>query len=153
MEFDPATRECVTTLWGPSSNKSVTVQLCWLVSAGYPCIAPYCTGDQASFAYISARDRWPVILVLFSPRNRPCFLRSCLSFSLQTQVIDDVFRATREGADSERTAEGKRIVEELAKLKYEVQHDRVLTCVLFHVPTWREIPYYRGELLNQSLKL
>ena len=25
--------------------------------------APYHTSDQSSFAYVSARDRWPVILV------------------------------------------------------------------------------------------
>ena len=27
------------------------------------CVAPYSTSDKTSFAYISARDRWPVILV------------------------------------------------------------------------------------------
>ncbi|KAF8245170.1 DUF89 domain-containing protein [Wilcoxina mikolae CBS 423.85] len=67
---------------------------------------PYKTSDKTSFAYISARDRWPVIL---------------------TQAIDDIFRATRNVSDTEKVAEGKRIVEKLAKLKYELQHDRVLS--------------------------
>jgi hypothetical protein len=57
---------------------------------------------------VSARDRWPVIL---------------------TQVIDDVFRKTRDSVEPETVAEGKRIVEKLAKLKYELQHDRVITLV------------------------
>lgn len=76
--------------------------------------APYRTSDQTSFAYVSARDRWPVIL---------------------TQAIDDVFRTTRDHTDPEKIAEGKRIVEKLAKLKYEVQHDRVLSYV-FDAGPW-----------------
>lgn len=74
--------------------------------------ALYRTSDKTSFAYLTARDRWPVIV---------------------TQAIDDVFRTTRDTADPEKIAEGKRIVEKLAKLKYELQHDRELSYV-FHPP-------------------
>ncbi|KAJ9643099.1 Hairy/enhancer-of-split with YRPW motif protein 2 [Coniosporium tulheliwenetii] len=65
----------------------------------------YSTGDKTSFAYISARDRWPVII---------------------TGGIDDVHRATGAAQDPETQREGKKIVEGLAKLKYELQHDRHL---------------------------
>lgn len=75
--------------------------------------APYRTSDKTSFAYVSARDRWPVIL---------------------TQAIDDVFRTTRDATDPEKIAEGKGIVEKLAKLKYELQHDRELSCVFRSLP-------------------
>ncbi|KAI5806440.1 hypothetical protein DFH27DRAFT_590396 [Peziza echinospora] len=71
-----------------------------------PKTPPYLTGDQTSFAYISARDRWPVIL---------------------TQAINDIFQATRDATEPTQIAEGKKIVEHLAKLKYELQHDRVIT--------------------------
>ncbi|KZF22566.1 DUF89 domain protein [Xylona heveae TC161] len=67
---------------------------------------PYYTSDQSTFAYVSARDRWPVIL---------------------TGAIDDVHRATLASKDAEHTKEGKAIIEGLAKLKYEIQHDRQLT--------------------------
>ncbi|KAL7266715.1 Hairy/enhancer-of-split with YRPW motif protein 2 [Rhizina undulata] len=68
---------------------------------------PYKTSDKSSFAYVSARDRWPVIL---------------------TQAIDDVFRTNAALPDDpERAKEGKKIIEELARLKYEMQHDRALT--------------------------
>ena len=33
--------------------------------------APYATSDKASFAYISARDRWPVILVSYTTETAP----------------------------------------------------------------------------------
>ncbi|KAI0117986.1 hypothetical protein GGR51DRAFT_273191 [Nemania sp. FL0031] len=68
--------------------------------------APYMTSDQTSFAYISARDRWPIII---------------------TSAIDDTYRSVAECDDAEKRDEGKKIVEELARLKYEMQHDRQLT--------------------------
>ncbi|KAI9677399.1 MAG: hypothetical protein M1817_006352 [Caeruleum heppii] len=67
---------------------------------------PYRTSDRTSFAYVSARDRWPVII---------------------TGAIDDLHRAVSTEKDADKQKEGKRIVEEIAKLKYELQHDRVLT--------------------------
>ncbi|KAI2601869.1 DUF89-domain-containing protein [Hypoxylon sp. NC1633] len=67
---------------------------------------PYSTSDQSSFAYVSARDRWPVII---------------------TQAIDDLYRSVSECDDGEKKDEGKKIIEELARLKYELQHDRQLT--------------------------
>ncbi|KAI9875745.1 MAG: hypothetical protein M1830_008055 [Pleopsidium flavum] len=70
--------------------------------------SPYKTSDTTSFAYVSARDRWPVIV---------------------TGAIDDVHRATADKKDKNAQEEGKRIVEGLAKLKYELQHDRQLTPV------------------------
>ncbi|KAH8652057.1 hypothetical protein BX600DRAFT_87369 [Xylariales sp. PMI_506] len=66
----------------------------------------YVTSDKTSFAYISARDRWPVII---------------------TQAIDDVYRTITQTDDQAKVDEGKNIVGELAKLKYELQHDRELT--------------------------
>ncbi|KAF2474260.1 DUF89-domain-containing protein [Lindgomyces ingoldianus] len=66
----------------------------------------YSTGDPTSFAYISARERWPVII---------------------TQGIDDVHRSAWATQDEEVLKEGKWIVSELARLKYELQHDREIT--------------------------
>lgn len=67
---------------------------------------PYMTSDTTSFAFISARDRWPVII---------------------TQAIDDVYRTITQVNDKAKEDEGKKIVEDLAKLKYELQHNRQLT--------------------------
>ncbi|KAF2273810.1 DUF89-domain-containing protein [Westerdykella ornata] len=66
----------------------------------------YSTGDATSFAYVSARERWPVII---------------------TQGIDDVHRSIWASEDEELIREGKWIVSELARLKYELQHDRKLS--------------------------
>ncbi|CAK7229263.1 Hairy/enhancer-of-split with YRPW motif protein 2 [Sporothrix curviconia] len=68
--------------------------------------ASYSTGERTSFAWETARERWPVIL---------------------TQAIDDVYRSVQEcGDDKEKETEGRVIVEKLARLKYDVQHDRPL---------------------------
>ncbi|KAK4692099.1 damage-control phosphatase, subfamily III, partial [Lecanoromycetidae sp. Uapishka_2] len=64
---------------------------------------PYMISDKTSFAYISAKDRWPVIV---------------------TGIIDDVHRAIVDNDDEANRNEGKTILEGLAKLKYELQHDR-----------------------------
>ncbi|KAA8900875.1 DUF89 domain-containing protein [Sphaerosporella brunnea] len=101
---------------------------------------PYKTSDKTSFAYVSARDRWPVIL---------------------TQAIDDIFRTTRDATDPQKIAEGKGLVEKLAKLKYEIQHDRVLTPLeddgasdvaaynnelqQLGVPRWFDVPWLYSE--------
>jgi ectoine hydroxylase-related dioxygenase (phytanoyl-CoA dioxygenase family) len=71
-----------------------------------PHAAQYNTNDATSFAHTSARERWPIII---------------------TQGIDDVHRSTHGAQDEETQKEGKWIVSELAKLKYELQHDRELT--------------------------
>ncbi|EEH06160.1 DUF89 domain-containing protein [Histoplasma capsulatum G186AR] len=68
--------------------------------------SPYSTNDTSSFAYISARDRWPVIL---------------------TGAIDDLSRTLFEVTEDEKRKEGKIIVGKLAELKYELQHNRKLT--------------------------
>src|SRR5258708_7313078 len=71
----------------------------------------YITSDPTSFAFTSARSRWPSIL---------------------TSAIDDVHR-TISTLPSERSSdigEGKSIVEKLATLKYELQHNRKLTPLL-----------------------
>lgn len=70
-------------------------------------IATYITSDPTSFAFTSARERWPSIL---------------------TGAIDDVHR-TISSLPSDREPdikEGKLIVEKLATLKYELQHNRKL---------------------------
>ncbi|KAH6889743.1 hypothetical protein B0T10DRAFT_486751 [Thelonectria olida] len=64
------------------------------------------TSDPKSFASDSVRKRWPVIL---------------------TQAIDDIYRSTSAATDPEAQAEGKKIIEQLGNLKYEVEHDRALT--------------------------
>jgi damage-control phosphatase, subfamily III len=61
------------------------------------------TSDPTSFASDSVRKRWPVIL---------------------TQAIDDVFKTNDKHTDPEAIAEGKKIIEQLSTLKYEVLHDR-----------------------------
>ncbi|KAH6681699.1 hypothetical protein B0J14DRAFT_576974 [Halenospora varia] len=102
--------------------------------------APALTSDKTSFAYISARDRWPVII---------------------TGAIDDVHKAVSETTDDAKRNEGKKIVEDLAKLKYELQHDRKLTPLpddgqpdvagynkeLEHLgnPSWFSIPWLYAE--------
>ncbi|PFH61726.1 hypothetical protein XA68_16447 [Ophiocordyceps unilateralis] len=68
---------------------------------------PKCvTSDVTSFASESVRQRWPTIL---------------------TGAIDDVYRTTLSTEDAEKQAEGKKLVEQLGCLKYEVQHDRKLS--------------------------
>ncbi|ODQ63456.1 DUF89-domain-containing protein [Nadsonia fulvescens var. elongata DSM 6958] len=68
----------------------------------------YLNDDQKSFAYISARERWPVII---------------------TGQIDDVSRAIAE-LDAEKDAamitEGKAILSALSQLKYDLEHDKPL---------------------------
>ncbi|KAJ5908436.1 hypothetical protein N7495_001118 [Penicillium taxi] len=66
----------------------------------------YSTSDPSSFASISANDRWPVII---------------------TSAIDDLHRTVGAVSDEEKQKEGKGIIENLAKLKYELQHNRQLT--------------------------
>jgi hypothetical protein len=66
----------------------------------------YNTSDPTSFAHTSARERWPIII---------------------TQGIDDVHKSTSASSDDQTVKEGKQIISELAKLKYELQHDRELT--------------------------
>lgn len=45
----------------------------------------------------------------------------------QTGAIDDLHRTVGDVTDAEKRNEGKEIIEQLAKLKYEVQHNRQLT--------------------------
>jgi hypothetical protein len=45
----------------------------------------------------------------------------------QTGAIDDVHKAVWETTEIAKREEGKRIVQDLAKLKYELQHDRKIT--------------------------
>ena len=68
--------------------------------------SPYLNGDEKSFAWTSARERWPIIL---------------------TSSIDDVHRSVSElsaEADKEKIDEGKAIISKLTALKYEIVHDR-----------------------------
>ncbi|KAI9768473.1 MAG: hypothetical protein M1840_004883 [Geoglossum simile] len=100
----------------------------------------YETSDRTSFAYVTVRDRWPVIL---------------------TSAIDDIHRVTSASKDIEQAEEGKRIIESLAKLKYELQHDRQLTPLpddglqdiakyneelqALGSPTWFNVPWLYAE--------
>ena len=77
-----------------------------------PQVPKYMTSDPTSFAYTSARERWPTIL---------------------TGAIDDVHRAVGAlGPDQKaKENEGKAIITGLAKLKYELQHNRMLLAIPF----------------------
>ncbi|RMZ89519.1 hypothetical protein DV736_g3252, partial [Chaetothyriales sp. CBS 134916] len=77
-----------------------------------PPISKSQTSDPLSFAYTSARERWPAII---------------------TGAIDDVHRsvsalllANDTTADESKISEGKSIISQLASLKYELQHNRQL---------------------------
>lgn len=50
-----------------------------------------------------------------------------LDLTRKTGAIDDVHKSTASATDETTIKEGKSIVESLAKLKYELQHDRKLT--------------------------
>ena len=71
---------------------------------------PKCmTSASTSFAYPSVRSRWPAII---------------------TSAIDDLHRTISSlptDTDPAKVAEGKAIIAALAALKYELQHNRVLT--------------------------
>ncbi|CRG88654.1 UPF0364 protein [Talaromyces islandicus] len=71
----------------------------------------FSTADPHSFASVSAHERWPVII---------------------TGTIDDLHRTVSNvpTTEEEKRAEGKGIIEDLAKLKYELQHDRQLAPLL-----------------------
>lgn len=76
-------------------------------------------------------------LICLHIRSRPVARHSGLSQSLtitpthakiiKTGAIDDVYRAVVTCDEEEKCTEGKSIVANLAKLKYELQHDRPLT--------------------------
>ncbi|EHK96648.1 putative UPF0364 protein [Glarea lozoyensis 74030] len=79
----------------------------------------------------------------------------------KTRAIDDVHRAVSEVTEDAKRDEGKRIVEQLAKLKYELQHDRKLTPIpddgqpdiegynkeleALGTPSWFNIPWLYAE--------
>ncbi|GKZ18226.1 hypothetical protein AbraIFM66951_000399 [Aspergillus brasiliensis] len=67
-----------------------------------PSIAGYCTSDESSFAYVSAHDRWPIIL---------------------DGAIADVSETSFSLKDSDARAEGGKIIEGLQALKAEIQSD------------------------------
>lgn len=73
-----------------------------------PPVPKYNNGDSLSFAYPSVRERWPAIL---------------------TQIIDDVHRTISDLPSelNDRIPEGKKILSDLAALKYEMQHNRALS--------------------------
>ncbi|KAI9816145.1 MAG: hypothetical protein M1826_001871 [Phylliscum demangeonii] len=105
-----------------------------------PRTPPYRTADHTSFAYVSARDRWPVII---------------------TGMIDDMHRSAAAADEPAKMTEGKRIIEQLATLKYELQHDRNLTPIpddgfpdivsynrelaQRRAPTWFDVPWLYSE--------
>jgi len=79
----------------------------------------------------------------------------------KTGAIDDVHRAVSETTDETKRMEGKKIVEDLAKLKYELQHDRKLSPLLddglpdvagynkeleqLGTPSWFNVPWLYAE--------
>ncbi|KAK9453721.1 hypothetical protein V1511DRAFT_489575 [Dipodascopsis uninucleata] len=92
-----------------------------------PCpVDVYMTSDKDSFAYTSARSRWPTIL---------------------TGVIDDIYRTTTDlsGAKAE---EGKQLIKKFDELKYEVDHDRELKPL--EDDGGADIAIYNSELSRQG---
>ena len=59
---------------------------------------------------------------MHSPRSRQPLIDR-----FKTGAIDDVHKAVSAEKDAEKAEEGKTIIQSLAALKYELQHDRVLT--------------------------
>ncbi|KAF1730459.1 Protein-glutamate O-methyltransferase [Beauveria bassiana] len=100
------------------------------------------TSDPLSFASESVRKRWPVIL---------------------TGTVNDIYKTISQTDDAEKQAEGKKIVEQLGALKYEVEHNRPLTPIvddgftdevaeynkevaaLGNPPTWHDVPWLFSE--------
>ncbi|KAL9595309.1 MAG: hypothetical protein Q9219_006531, partial [cf. Caloplaca sp. 3 TL-2023] len=80
---------------------------------------------------------------------------------LQTGAIDDLHRAISVCEDGEKPSEGKSVLESLAKLKYELQHNRPLTPLVddgrsdvadynkelseLRAPTWFDVPWLFAE--------
>jgi hypothetical protein len=105
-----------------------------------PKVPPYHTSDKYSFAQPSVTDRWPVII---------------------TGGIDDVHRTNIKTTDPEVETEGKKIISQLAELKYELQHDRHLKPLpadmgpdiagyneeleKLGTPTWHNVPWLFAE--------
>ncbi len=123
MEFDTKTRA-----YREQKSSSLCIVLTWNP-------AQYSTRDPNSFAWPTARERWPIIVVSYTgfcstESNQANMIRS----KHQTGAIDDAYRSVAETEDAEKREEGKKIVEELAKLKYEIQHDRALTYGFLLVP-------------------
>lgn len=110
MEFDTKTREFSFLYTDPPTHIDT---------------AQSNTCDKTSFAFFSARDRWPVIIV---SNVTTCTdqARHMLTIA-QTGAIDDVHRATSAETNPEKQEEGKKITQGLATLKYELQHNRKLT--------------------------
>ncbi|KAK1770718.1 DUF89-domain-containing protein [Phialemonium atrogriseum] len=86
-------------------------------------IPRYSTADKTSFGFPTGRERWPIII---------------------TGVIDDAYRSVSQCDDTEKRDEGKKIVEELARLKYEVEHDRPL--VPIRDDGYPDVALYNKEL-------
>jgi hypothetical protein len=50
-----------------------------------------------------------------------------MDIASKTGAVDDVYKAISSTDDAEKQAEGKKIIEQLGNLKYEMLHDRKLT--------------------------
>ncbi|KAK9237795.1 hypothetical protein V1525DRAFT_402952 [Lipomyces kononenkoae] len=87
---------------------------------------PYMTSDPNSFAYTSARSRWPVIL---------------------TGIVDDLSRSTLE-SEGEIAEEGKLLIEKIGALQYDVEHDRAL--VPLEDDGLYDVALYNEELERQG---
>ncbi|CAN6635723.1 damage-control phosphatase YMR027W [Trichomonascus vanleenenianus] len=70
--------------------------------------APYYNNDEKSFAWSSARSRWPVIL---------------------TGAIDDLYRTVQSLSESEsdKITEGMELIRKVVTLKYELEHNRKIS--------------------------
>lgn len=94
-----------------------------------PKVPKYNNTDSLSFAYPSVRDRWPAII---------------------TQIIDDVHRTISDlpSEHKDRLPEGKTILNSLAALKYEMQHNRQL--VALEDDGYGDIKLYNDELQQRT---
>lgn len=86
-----------------------------------------------------------------------------LTLPIQTGAVDDIYKSISQTDDAEKQAEGKKIVEQLGALKYEVEHNKPLTPIvddgfsdevaeynkevaaLGNPPTWHDVPWLFSE--------
>jgi hypothetical protein len=97
------------------------------IAEGSKAMIPILTSDETSFAYVSARRRWPIILVRPPPTMSPDVVVSETDTAEQDRVVKDFESALSNLCEDEVQSEGWQIVESLSHLKSEIENDRPLT--------------------------
>lgn len=114
MEYEPKTREDSATLLRPADGLTVPTSS-WLHHSRQELVR------MANSARALAHHR------VSSSRHTESRRQDVLTIR-RTSIIDDVYRSVSDcDDDPEKRNEGKKIVEQIVKLKYEIQHDREIT--------------------------